>query len=65
VKQKALQPRVTRENGWVAIAFDVRTGHYWHARPESTTAALPQCGSCGRYMTDWSLINECGLDVGP
>lgn len=58
-----LRPEVTRDNGWIGVARDDRTGHYWHARPESNTAALPQCGCCGLFMTDWSLINPCGMDL--
>lgn len=56
-----LRPEVTRENGWVGVARDSRTGHYWHMRPE--VRHLPQCGCCGLFMTDWSLINQCGTDL--
>jgi hypothetical protein len=44
--------------GWTGIALDGRTGHYWGRR---VGADLPACRNCGRWMTDWSLINDCGV----
>lgn len=48
----------TDTSAWVGIAFDNRTGHYWHAVPGQT---LPACVHCWLWMTDWSLINDCYL----
>lgn len=42
--------------GWVGIARDSRTSHYWCATPP---APLPSCVGCRLWMTDWSLINAC------
>lgn len=46
--------------GWVGIARDSRTSHYWCVKPSNR---LPVCAGCKGYMTDWSLINECTAGV--
>lgn len=43
-------------DGWVGIARDDRTGHYWYSVPGKS---LPACGWCRRWMTDWTLVNRC------
>lgn len=44
----------------VGVAFDNRTGHHWEHRKGNR---LPNCRTCGLWMTDWSLINDCGTTL--